>query len=66
MEKGIELSKDPLQNLMNYVNIALPTFEREGKLDGYPLLKSETVVVFYQVLIIIIIIMTIKKCVLYH
>ncbi|CAO3631631.1 unnamed protein product [Cunninghamella blakesleeana] len=51
VEKGIELSKDPLQNLMNYVNIALPTFEREGKLDGYPLLKSETVVIFYQAII---------------
>ncbi|KAI9304749.1 Fanconi anaemia protein FANCD2 [Cunninghamella echinulata] len=51
VEKGIELSDDPLQTLINYVNLVLPTFDKEGKLEEYPLLKSETVVAFYQAII---------------
>jgi hypothetical protein len=49
LEQWIELSEDPLDVLHNLVNEVLPQFEEEGKLEGYPLLKNDTVVQYYQV-----------------
>ncbi|KAI8343466.1 Fanconi anaemia protein FANCD2 [Chlamydoabsidia padenii] len=51
VEKVIELENDPLKILVHYVNKVLPAFEKGERLEFYPLLKSETVVPFYQAII---------------
>jgi hypothetical protein len=49
IEKTIELDDDPLQMLHNLVNDVLPRYEDQGPLEDHPLLKSDTVVQYYQV-----------------
>ncbi|KAG0165038.1 Fanconi anemia group D2 protein [Apophysomyces sp. BC1034] len=51
VEQAIELDNNPLQVLHDYVNIVLPTFERDGRLEGHPLLRDDTIVVYYQAVI---------------
>ncbi|KAL4206758.1 Fanconi anemia protein FANCD2, partial [Rhizopus microsporus] len=51
IEKTIELDDDPLQVLHNLVNDVLPRYEDQGPLEDHPLLKSDTVVQYYQAII---------------
>ncbi|KAI9470627.1 MAG: Fanconi anemia protein FancD2 nuclease-domain-containing protein [Benjaminiella poitrasii] len=47
-EQFIELNEDPLSILHNIVDVVLPEFEEEQRLEQYPLLKEETIVQHYQ------------------
>lgn len=49
MEQAIELDQDPLSTLHDYVNNVLESFEENGSLEEHPLLRTDTVLSYYQV-----------------
>ncbi|KAI8384780.1 Fanconi anaemia protein FANCD2 [Radiomyces spectabilis] len=51
IERSIALSDDPAAVLYNYTTEILPEFERQGGFEQYPLLRTETLVDYYQAII---------------
>ncbi|KAI7882271.1 hypothetical protein K492DRAFT_145306 [Lichtheimia hyalospora FSU 10163] len=51
LEQAIELDQDPLSTLHSYVDDVLENFEENGSLDEHPLLRTDTVLSYYQAMI---------------